>query len=274
MIKCIVGGASLLLVSVLTAGCASSSSPTAGEEADESLASAVTASFTTLERRGFCNNSVSCWSSCSSTAYNSNNCGTKLNGAPAPTLTTTWSYPTSIGGSSSDGKMYIGHTTTGGYGDAYWFTQLGSGYTSNIGHFVYSTDLYVANADHTYQAVEWDGNWFYGGYHYIFGLQNDRRGSNAWRYFVPNVGWKSTNVPSSDLSGGWHHVTATFTRSGTNTVHLYSFQIDSGPVHFGNGAWTYNAPSSSGNKATFGLQGDEYNTTMSVYYRNVNVSLY
>lgn len=240
----------------------------------------ATATLTNVEQRGFCNNSASCWSSCSSIAGPGNtpgkNCaasGADISAGTAPLINTTFTYPdTAPDSTPNTGLVWMGTDANGGFANAYWFTQLGSGYTSDITSFTYSTDIYVGNSDGTYRAIEWDGNWFFGGRHFIFGLQDERNSVGTWRYFVPGS-WQSTGVPSTNLSGGWHHVTATFTVSG-NTAQLASFQVDGGTVHSGNGAWTIPSEASSANKATFGVQGDELNTGMSFYYRNINISFH
>jgi hypothetical protein len=266
------------LVSLLFAGCGGTEQDMMSRPRSDTKA---TASLPNLEQRGFCNNSASCWSSCSSIAGPGNtagkNCaasGADIAAGTAPLINTTFTYPvTAPDATANTGHVWMGNDANGGFANAYWFTQLGSNYATDITSFTYSTDLFVGNADGTYRAVEWDGNWFFGGRHFIFGLQNERNAVNVWRYFTPSSGWQSTGVPSTNLSGGWHHVTATFTVAG-NTAQLSSFQVDGGAVHSGNGAWTIPSEATSSNKATFGVQGDELNTGMSLYYRNVNVSFH
>jgi len=239
----------------------------------------ATASFAALEQRGFCNNSASCWSSCSSIAGPGNTAGKNcaasqadINAGTAPLINTTFTYPdTAPDATANTGHVWMGTDANGGFANAYWFTQLGSNYASTITSFTYSTDIFVGNSDGTYRAIEWDGNWYFGGQHFIFGLQNARYSFDVWRFFKPGTGWVSTGVAATNLSGGWHHVTATFTVAGS-TAQLASFQVDGGAVHSGNGAWTIPGEAASSNKATFGVQGDELNTGMSFYYRNIDVS--
>jgi hypothetical protein len=239
--------------------------------------------YTALEQRGFNDNLASSWSSCSSVAGPGNmaghNCaaaGSDIKAGTAPLINTTFTYPdTAPDGTANAGLVWMGTDADGGFANAYWFTQLNpdsSPPTTQISTFSYSMDIYVGNPDGSYRAIEWDGNWFFGGQHYDFGLQNERNAVNTWRFFDFKAGsWVSTGVPSTNLSGGWHHVQANFSLTAS-TSELVSFQIDGGAVHSGNGAWiSQNGMTTGGNKATMGLQGDELMTGMSIWYKNIQV---
>lgn len=273
------------LAAALCAGVCGCSSEPAGTRGDvgritsQALASTGNWIFQYLEQRGFCNNGASCWSSCSTSGYNSSNCGTYLNGAPAPTIQSSWSWPCpsnagGCGGNSDAADMWLGNTTDDGYGDAYWYTQLSTSVSSSLSNFMYSTDVYVGNAPGTYQAVEWDGNYYGGGYHYIFGLQADAGDTHTWRYFRPNVGWQSTNIGLPNLSGTWTTVQAVWQIQGGGCGNLYSFSVG-GSTYYGNGAWSYcTASTTSSNGTTMGVQGDENTNGMSVFYSDVAVNYY
>lgn len=106
------------------------------------------------------------------------------------------------------------------YTNAYWY-HPNTAPKAPVSKLVYDFYVYVPEASASApQAIEFECQHTVNGYTYNYAWQADY-GRHAWRTFdFVNRVWVATAIPFAGFTPGtWHHITAEYHASGTNTVH-------------------------------------------------------